>query len=421
MRKQYFTTQVASLVNPPLLSKYETLQQEMFEKICASKKTPLGRTPHPTVPPKTIKQGFGIITEKGDSAGVLLYPFSCRIFHSVYDDSFKPPNQTSYSDVPAAGVKMEGIDESGTRMKKVFEEIGNVEPTIIAPLTTLQKKNTKNKVLAEKELGCDLSHNENDHCIKSSDQAETCLYSDNLLLALWSLVKNKKSCYRKHFYSYLKSYLQNFSKTFTLNDLQKMFENFDVPVSKHSLKQVLCTFGLVDNSEDINYDKFLKTLKWESVLNETSKAQNSTNLCKSKNAIPPHDITMEQLKTSSSRVGDHKPSVPLKTAGLPSCRSDIQKPKLRSVVDWNEYGDTKSLASIVQPSVFEKYGVYEDDLGTLMPKEEIISILIQSGISFNNKVFNVIWEKVNKRGKASIGEIWSALKYLCLTQNSLFP
>ncbi|CAL1274904.1 unnamed protein product [Larinioides sclopetarius] len=316
---------------------------------------------------------------------------------------------------------MEGMDVSGTGMKKVFEETGNGEPTKIVPLTTLQKKDIKNKVLAKKELGCDLFLTENDHCVTSSDQAENYLHSGNLLLALWNLVKNKKSCYRKHFYSYLKSYLQNFSKTFSLNDLQKMFENFDVPVSKHSLKQVLCAFGLLDNSEDINYDKFLKALKWESILNETSKAQNSRNFCTTKNVIPPYDITTEQLKTSSSYVGDHKPSVPSKTAGLPSCRRDIQKPMLRSVVDYNDYGDTKSLASTVQPSVFEKYGVYEDDLGTLRPKEEIKSIFIQSGISFNNDVFNVIWEKVNKKEKASIGEIWSALKYRCLSQNSLFP
>ncbi|CAL1274903.1 unnamed protein product [Larinioides sclopetarius] len=208
MRKQHFTTQVASLVNPPLLSKYEAIQQETFEKIYASKKIPLGRTPHPTVPSKAIKQGFGIITEKGDSAGVLLYPFKCRIFHSIYNDSFKPPNQIKYLNVPAAGVKMEGMDVSGTGMKKVFEETGNGEPTKIVPLTTLQKKDIKNKVLAKKELGCDLFLTENDHCVTSSDQAENYLHSGNLLLALWNLVKNKKSCYRKHFYSYLKSYLQ---------------------------------------------------------------------------------------------------------------------------------------------------------------------------------------------------------------------
>ncbi|XP_055937796.1 uncharacterized protein LOC129967137 isoform X1 [Argiope bruennichi] len=209
MRKQHFTTQVACLVNPPVLSKCEKLQQEMFEKIYASNKAFLGRTPPPTVPPKAIKEGFGIKTEKGDSAGVLMYPLNCRIFHSVYNDSFKAPKQINYTDVPPAGLKMEGIDENGGQMKKVFEEIGNVEPTVIAPLTTLQKKNIKNKMLSVKGLNRDLTDTENHlHYLTIQDQAKTSLHSENLLLALWNLVKNKKSCYRKHFNSYLKSYLQ---------------------------------------------------------------------------------------------------------------------------------------------------------------------------------------------------------------------
>ncbi|GIX73438.1 uncharacterized protein CEXT_89441 [Caerostris extrusa] len=235
-----------------------------------------------------------------------------------------------------------------------------------------------------------------------------------------------------------RSYLQNFSKNFTVNDLQKMFENFDVSISKHTLKQVLNNFDVLNNSEDINYDNFLKALKWELLFNEISNTKSSKCLCNNANIKCPSGDTMENFKTVASVIGDHKimksmflslerkflklisTKAPLKAAGLPTYRNDLRKPKLKSLADVNEYGDVRNISSVVQPNVFEKYGIYEDDLGTLKSKDEIRLILLRSGICFNEETFNRVWENVNLKGKANIGDFWNALKHLCLTENSLF-
>ncbi|GFY62856.1 uncharacterized protein TNIN_278862 [Trichonephila inaurata madagascariensis] len=386
MKKQHFTTEVSSLVNPQLPTKYEQLQQESLEKIYAStKRYPLGRTHAPNIPWKAMNKRFGISTEMGDSADILMHPLKGREFCSMYTYDFHPPIRSNHIEISSAPVKS-GIDYSGGRVKELLNETGNVESTVIIPLSNLQKRNIK------KEMG---------------DKYEPYFH--------FIIPKNDACCLTTYNLS------KNFSKTFTLSDLQKMFENFDVCISKHTLKQVLCTFGVLDNEEDINYDKFLKALKWEHLEfieacnKKASKGLNDRNISKQL-----WDNSVGLFKTSASVIGDHKSIVPSRIAGIPSLRNDIRKPKLKSVEDFNEYGDIKNAASVIQPSTFEKYGIYEEDLGALRSKEEIITILFKSGISFNNETFDMVWDTINEQGKASIGEIWNALKHLCLSKNNLF-
>ncbi|GFY62855.1 uncharacterized protein TNIN_278861 [Trichonephila inaurata madagascariensis] len=422
MKKQHFTTEVSSLVNPQLPTKYEQLQQESLEKIYAStKRYPLGRTHAPNIPWKAMNKRFGISTEMGDSADILMHPLKGREFCSMYTYDFHPPIRSNHIEISSAPVKS-GIDYSGGRVKELLNETGNVESTVIIPLSNLQKRNIKKEMGDKYEPYFHFIIPKNDACcLTTYNLSKASTDANNLLIALWNLVKNKKTCYRKNFTSFLKSYLQNFSKTFTLSDLQKMFENFDVCISKHTLKQVLCTFGVLDNEEDINYDKFLKALKWEHLEfieacnKKASKGLNDRNISKQL-----WDNSVGLFKTSASVIGDHKSIVPSRIAGIPSLRNDIRKPKLKSVEDFNEYGDIKNAASVIQPSTFEKYGIYEEDLGALRSKEEIITILFKSGISFNNETFDMVWDTINEQGKASIGEIWNALKHLCLSKNNLF-
>ncbi|GFS81815.1 uncharacterized protein NPIL_200051 [Nephila pilipes] len=421
MKKQHFITEVSSLVNPPLLTKYKQLQQESMEKIYASKRFPLGRTHSPNIPWKAMSERFGMPTEKGDSAYTLMHPLNCNNFHSMYTYDFPPLVESSYTEIPSAGIKSEVIDNSGSQIKKLLNETGNVEPTVIIPLSRLQTQNIKKEVRDKHETHLHMIIPKNNMCcLTTCNPSKTNADATNLLIALWNLVKNKKTCYRKNFTSFLKSYLQNFSKTFAVSDLQKMFENFDVCISKHTLKQVLNTFGVIDNEENINYDKFLKALKWESMyLNAYSKK--SSKYLDDKNKVNHFcDISAESFKTTASVIGDHKFTVFSKVAGIPSLRNDIRKPNLKSVVDFNEYGDVKNAASVIQPNIFEKYGIYEKDLGVLKSQEEIKTMLFKSGIYLNNGTFDMIWDSVNEQGKANIGEIWNVLKHLCLSKNNLF-
>ncbi|GIY69727.1 uncharacterized protein CDAR_220061 [Caerostris darwini] len=417
MKKQHLATEIANLINPPLQSKYNQLQLQFLENIYASSRNPLGKTRPPTIPYEAIKKGFGIPTEKGDSAGVLMYPVCCRVLQTMYNDEFQYRNQRNTYQVPPAGVQIAKVDNTGNNIKDLLNETERIEPTIITPVKNLPKTHMKDK--QHEPFG--FNHCQDGHFYSTeSNSMESCLGTGNLLIALWNLVKKKKICHRKNFISFFRSYLQNFSKNFTVSDLQKMFENFDVSISKHTLKQVLNNFDVLNNSEDINYDKFLKALKWELLFNEIANTKSSKCLCNNANKKIPSDDSMENFKTVASVIGDHKNIAPLKAAGLPTYRNDLRKPKLKSLADVNEYGDVRNISTVVQPNVFEKYGIYEDDLGTLKSKEEIRLILLKSGICFNEETFNRVWENVNIKGKASIGDFWNALKHLCLTENSLF-
>lgn len=64
-------------------------------------------------------------------------------------------------------------------------------------------------------------------------------------------------------------------------------------------------------------------------------------------------------------------SVPLKPAGNSTIRNNSRRPKPIKATDSTEYGNMTSSSCIIQPSLFEHYGVYEDGLGILRPKEEV--------------------------------------------------
>lgn len=56
-----------------------------------------------------------------------------------------------------------------------------------------------------------------------------------------------------------------------------------------------------------------------------------------------------------------------KVAGV-SGKRDVSRAKLKGTKEFSEYGDA---SSAVQPNVFAQYGVFEEDLCTLYPKNEV--------------------------------------------------
>ncbi|GFR27854.1 uncharacterized protein TNCT_538791, partial [Trichonephila clavata] len=110
---------------------------------------------------------------------------------------------SNHIEIPSAPVKS-GIDYSGGQVKELLNETGNVESTVIIPLSNLQKRNIKKEMGDKYEPYFHFIIPKNDVCCLAKANTD----ANNLLIALWNLVKIKKACYRRNFTSFLKSYLQ---------------------------------------------------------------------------------------------------------------------------------------------------------------------------------------------------------------------
>ncbi|XP_054711094.1 EF-hand domain-containing family member B-like [Uloborus diversus] len=194
----------------------------------------------------------------------------------------------------------------------------------------------------------------------------------------------------------------NGTNKITVLDLQKMCQKFGISVPQHMYEKLLEECDIIDKDGAISYDEFVHCLNWKDLLKENAKLKKSRYAndwrencinCNSKNSL-------EDFRTTYSAIGDHSHKEFKKTAGLPNRRF--------------ECGDVKNGAEVIQPNVFAKYGVYDDDLNMPRMKQEVQILFYRSGINVDSEMFEMVWKGVNKNGKASILSVWNEMKKLCL-------
>jgi hypothetical protein len=79
--------------------------------------------------------------------------------------------------------------------------------------------------------------------------------------------------------------------------------------------------------------------------------------------------------------------------GCPTIRYDIKPPKKKSIADTQNYGKEPAVQASLFPNKFIHKGLTEDDFDTLMEKEEIKSLVIESGALDSMQEFDQIFEK----------------------------
>eukprot|EP01017_Pseudomicrothorax_dubius_P051579 TRINITY_DN9962_c0_g1_i10.p1 TRINITY_DN9962_c0_g1~~TRINITY_DN9962_c0_g1_i10.p1 ORF type:complete len:417 (-),score=103.13 TRINITY_DN9962_c0_g1_i10:52-1302(-) len=86
-----------------------------------------------------------------------------------------------------------------------------------------------------------------------------------------------------------------------------------------------------------------------------------------------------------------RPGHDARVFGVPSLRTDIPKPKAKSVADPNNYGDEASAVQLLFPQKFAELGISPEDFKKLRPKEEIRDIFSSIGILYKPGKFEGIF------------------------------
>jgi len=82
--------------------------------------------------------------------------------------------------------------------------------------------------------------------------------------------------------------------------------------------------------------------------------------------------------------------------GVPTIRSDIEKPKMRSVADPNNYGDEPAAVGLLFPQRFADLGVENSDFLKLRPKEDIRKMFANIGYAYKPGKFEGIFMRAQE-------------------------
>jgi hypothetical protein len=109
------------------------------------------------------------------------------------------------------------------------------------------------------------------------------------------------------------------------------------------------------------------------------------------------------------KVGDET-----RVFGLPTIRSDVQKPKMRSIADQFNYGDESQAVELLFPQRFADLGLTRDDFFMPRPKEEIRTIFTRIGIEYKQGKFEGIYQRAQEidqsNDKVSVKAFYQAVK-----------
>lgn len=99
--------------------------------------------------------------------------------------------------------------------------------------------------------------------------------------------------------------------------------------------------------------------------------------------------------------------------GIPSIRNDLVAPEFKKIQDKTNYGNDGNAWSLLCPSVFSQFGVYESDVLKPRNKEEIKTIFSRVGFNLPTDEFEKVWnsaKSLNPNGQVSIEEFRGALE-----------
>lgn len=117
------------------------------------------------------------------------------------------------------------------------------------------------------------------------------------------------------------------------------------------------------------------------------------------------DVDLGRSRTRGTLQADVGPRVADRVFGVPSVRSDIRAPRVRSLDDRQNYGAEKGAWELVNPSPYHHIGVSETDFVQPLEKEALRAILSRSGVLQDEAEFERIYEQaaaIDARGLVSI-------------------
>ena len=95
----------------------------------------------------------------------------------------------------------------------------------------------------------------------------------------------------------------------------------------------------------------------------------------------------------SIRPGWRNVGPPQRVFGVPSIRSDVPAPALKSVADHQNYGDEAGAATLLYPPRFADGGVTQADFLTSTSKAELSDIFRSAGFQLDDKQVDETFER----------------------------
>ncbi|KFM74959.1 EF-hand domain-containing family member B, partial [Stegodyphus mimosarum] len=253
-------------------------------------------------------------------------------------------------------------------MKEIFTMKTKGESAIIIPRSKTWKLNPDaecNFRYKEQQSACNDSIHHGSKCGNFNPKCD--MEEKKIVRVLCSLLKGNTASESEDHLCELKGYFQNQNRI-TVSDMQKICSKFGISVPLHLLEKLIEESGITFKDGIRSCDASAFDANWEDKINEKHNFKNLKNQCNSCQIMNSNQDMIDHFKSSASAIGDHIASVYRKTAGLPTVRNDIKRPKFRNTTDLKDYGDTKNCTTTIQPSVFEKHDISDEDLGALKSK-----------------------------------------------------
>ncbi|XP_038595960.1 EF-hand domain-containing family member B [Tachyglossus aculeatus] len=114
----------------------------------------------------------------------------------------------------------------------------------------------------------------------------------------------------------------------------------------------------------------------------------------------PTGRVFSDYRTTSSQINAIVGGLPLTyypMYGIPTIRSDIPAPRIRSITDEMNYGGDGTAYALLYPSVYSQKRVFESDFFKTRSKEEIARILRNIGVNLSDENFEELWTLASKK------------------------
>ncbi|CAJ1062967.1 EF-hand domain-containing family member B [Xyrichtys novacula] len=226
-------------------------------------------------------------------------------------------------------------------------------------------------------------------------------------------------------------------------DLQAVCSQFQLGVSRQVLDDLM-EYCDLDKDGLINFLEFANFLNWKDKMPIKSRRELSKRKPLLQSAQPPTSETLikpedlepveagsswrtvrtlsrpraapDHFVTSSSLIGavsDGRLTSSSRTFGIPSVRSDLPVPRIKSVGDRTNYGDTSTVRDLLHPSAYAAQGVHEEHLLCPRTKKEITDIFKNLSLNISDETFEEAWKLASMKhpsGEVCVESLHNVLK-----------
>ncbi|GIL88535.1 hypothetical protein Vretimale_15344 [Volvox reticuliferus] len=86
-----------------------------------------------------------------------------------------------------------------------------------------------------------------------------------------------------------------------------------------------------------------------------------------------------------------KPGDETRSFGIPTIRTDLRLPRLRSVADPQNYGNESDAGQVLRPPLAADLGISDEQFVALRPKEDIRQLVREAGLTLTDDEFDAAW------------------------------